>query len=93
MIKVNEYYDGKVKSLGNSLDGIPFTVGIIEPGEYTFSTESEEHMKIVHGSMDVRLAGESNFKTYKEGEKFIVPPGESFTVRVEKPVSYVCEYK
>ncbi len=93
MIKVNEYYDGKVKSLGNILDGVPFTVGIIEPGEYTFSTEKEEHMNITYGEMDVKLPGEENFKKFKAGEKFIVPPGKSFTVKIEKPVSYVCEYR
>ncbi len=35
MIKVNEYFEGKVKSLGNELKGRPFSVGIIKPGEYT----------------------------------------------------------
>ncbi len=93
MIKVNEYYDGKVKSLGNSLNGVPFTVGIIEPGEYSFSTEKEEHMKVVHGAMEVKLPDEDNFKIYGEGEKFIVPSGKTFTVKVSQPVSYVCEYR
>ena len=93
MIKVNEYYDGKVKSLGESLNNIPFTVGIIEPGEYTFSTEKEEHMSVVNGSMLVKLPETNDFKEYKAGEKFIVASGKSFTAKIEKPVSYLCVYK
>ncbi len=93
MIKVNEYYNGKVKSLGETLDGIPFTVGIIEKGEYTFSTEKEEHMSIVHGSMLVKLPDAIDFKEYKTGEKFIVSPKKSFTVKIENPVAYLCLYK
>ena len=92
MIKVNEYYEGRVKSLGNTLNNIPFTVGIIEPGEYSFSTEKKEHMTIVYGSMLVRLPDETDFKEYKKGETFIVEPNKSFTVKINSPVSYLCEY-
>ena len=93
MIKVNEYYEGKVKSLGETLDNTPFTVGIIEPGEYTFSTEKEEHMSVMHGTMDVKLPESTDFKRYNSGETFIIAPGKSFTVKMDKPVSYLCLYK
>jgi uncharacterized protein YaiE (UPF0345 family) len=32
MIKVNEYLEGKVKSLGFELDGTQYTVGVMLPG-------------------------------------------------------------
>jgi len=92
MIKINEYYDGKVKSLGNKLNNTEFTVGIIESGEYSFSTEKEEHMTIVYGSMLVKLPNETEFKEYKRGETFIVEPNKTFTVKINSPVSYLCEY-
>ncbi len=44
MIKVNEYFRGKVKSLGFELDGIQYTTGVMLPGEYSFDTEKEEHI-------------------------------------------------
>lgn len=44
MIKHNTYFDGKVQSLGiNTAEGYA-TLGVMEPGAYTFSTSSEEHM-------------------------------------------------
>ena len=33
MIKLNEYFDGHVKSLGFELDGTPYTVGVILAGD------------------------------------------------------------
>jgi len=44
MIKVNEYFDGKVKSLGFELGATPYTVGVIMEGTYTFNTEKIERL-------------------------------------------------
>ena len=93
MIKLNEYYNGKVKSLGEELNGEPFTVGIIEPGEYEFETSKEEHMKIVHGKLEALLPDKKDYNTYTPGKEFIVPPNKKFKVRVEHPVAYLCIYK
>ncbi len=38
MIEVNEYFDGKVKSLSLHTDALPATVGVMQAGEYTFNT-------------------------------------------------------
>ncbi len=52
-MKHNLYFEGKVQSLEiNTPEGYA-TVGVIEPGKYTFSTDSEEHLFIVAGSMKV----------------------------------------
>jgi uncharacterized protein YaiE (UPF0345 family) len=49
MIKVNEYFEGKVKSLGFESEGSRFTAGVILAGEYTFDTGQEEHFTITVG--------------------------------------------
>jgi purine/pyrimidine-nucleoside phosphorylase len=49
VVTVNEYFEGKVKSLVvNSLEGKK-TVGVMEPGEYEFGTQTKEIMTVVTG--------------------------------------------
>jgi hypothetical protein len=40
MFKVNEYYDGRVKSLAFASPAGPATVGVMAPGEYEFATQT-----------------------------------------------------
>lgn len=91
MIKVNEYFEGNVKSLGNDLNGESFSVGIIEAGEFTFGTSTDELMEIIIGEMEALLP-DGTKKLYKKGESFSVPANKKFTVTVSKPVSYLCIY-
>jgi purine/pyrimidine-nucleoside phosphorylase len=91
-MKHNAYFEGKVQSLGvNTPEGYA-TVGVIEPGKYTFSTDCEEHMTIVAGSMNVKLSG-SSWKQYAKNSTFIVPPNASFDVDAAADVAYICYYK
>jgi len=91
MIKANEYFEGRVKSLGNSLEGKDFTVGIIEAGEFTFGTSSNELMEVIIGEMVAELPDGSK-KNYRKGDSFSVPANSEFSVIVKKPVSYLCIY-
>jgi hypothetical protein len=93
MFKVNEYFDGKVKSIGfENLDG-PATVGVMAPGEYEFGTSTIEYMTVISGAMEVLLPGESKWKTYKPFETFVVPKDVKFKVKLEQDCSYRCFYK
>lgn len=92
MIQVNEYFEGRVRSLGQELAGQRFTVGVIEPGEYTFGTATQEIMEVVHGAMDV-VHPDGRRASYAKGQSFTVPPGVKFTVVVKDPVSYLCLYR
>lgn len=92
MINVNEYYGGKIKSLGNSVNGERFTVGVMEEGEYKFGTDTVEIMEIVFGEMEAALPGGEK-KTYRKGDSFQVEKGVEFTVVIKEPVSYLCLYK
>jgi uncharacterized protein YaiE (UPF0345 family) len=92
MIKVNEYFDGRVKSLGQESGGRRFTVGVIEPGEYSFGTETREMMEIVHGEMEV-VHPDGRRAAYAKGGSFTVPSNSRFSVIVKAPVSYLCQYE
>jgi purine/pyrimidine-nucleoside phosphorylase len=90
-MKHSSYFGGKVQSLGmNGPEGYA-TVGVIEPGSYTFSTTTQETMVVVEGFLKYRLPGQE-WMEVKKGEKFIIAPGVSFDCRTEKDASYICYY-
>jgi purine/pyrimidine-nucleoside phosphorylase len=93
MYKINEYFDGKVKSISFETPEGPATIGVMAGGEYTFGTSLEEHMTVTSGNMDVMLPGGESWKRYNEFETFIVPAGVSFRVRVAGDTAYRCYYR
>jgi uncharacterized protein YaiE (UPF0345 family) len=93
MFKTNEYFDAKVKSIAfQSQDG-PATVGVMAPGNYTFGTQTIEHMTLISGEMSVKLPGETDYKTIAINETFIVEANEKFEVDIACETSYLCVYK
>ena len=93
MLKVNEYFDGKVKSIAFNTGKLPATVGVMAPGEYTFSTAQKETMLVVSGALTVLLPGSEQWETYKNGEDFEIAANESFQLKVEKDTAYLCTYE
>ena len=60
MLQSNEYFDGKVKSIGfTSSSTGRASVGVMAEGEYTFGTAQPEEMTVVSGALNVlvRLSG------------------------------------
>ncbi len=92
MIKVNEYFDGNVKSLALENAEGTSTVGVIAPGEYEFGTGTVEIMSIVSGELKALLPGESEWVLYKKGSSFRVEKGVKFKVKAEKTMAYHCLY-
>ncbi|HIY65597.1 MAG TPA: pyrimidine/purine nucleoside phosphorylase [Candidatus Agrococcus pullicola] len=92
MIGQNEHYDGHVRSLEFANEQGKFTVGVMEPGEWTFEAPMREWMRLILGSWDVRQQGSDEWKTYGEGEQFQVEGDESFTVRISDTIAYLCPY-
>lgn len=92
MIKVNEYFDGKVKSLGFELSATPYTVGVIMAGAYAFNTEKIEHLQIVAGELDIKPA-EGAWQTLRTGDSITIPAGTSFDLKLKNPAAYICVYK
>jgi purine/pyrimidine-nucleoside phosphorylase len=93
MINVNEYFDGTVKSLGYASAEGKSTIGVIEPGEYEFGTSSHETMIVIEGELIASLPGQSEWKSFKNGESFEVPANASFKVKASSQTSYLCKYK
>lgn len=93
MLKVNEYFNGTVKSIAlNNNEGVA-TVGVMEAGEYEFGTSTIEHMTITSGILEVILPGENNWKAFGKGETFVVQKDEKFKVKANGQVAYYCLYK
>jgi purine/pyrimidine-nucleoside phosphorylase len=92
--QANVYFDGKCVSHSLTLaDGSKKSVGVILPSTLTFNTGAPEIMETVAGSCRVRLAGESEWKTYGAGQSFDVPGNSSFDIEVAgEPYHYVCHF-
>lgn len=93
MFKVNEYFDGNVKSIAFKNNDGQATIGVMAPGEYEFGTSTVEYMTVISGMMTVLLPGESEWKDFKEGETFIVEKDATFKLKVRDQTAYRCIYK
>ncbi|MBK9218793.1 MAG: pyrimidine/purine nucleoside phosphorylase [Uliginosibacterium sp.] len=92
--KANVYFDGKCVSHTVVLaDGTKKSVGVILPARLTFNTGAPEIMETVAGSCRVLLKGETEWKTYGEGQSFNVPANSSFEIEVSgEAYHYVCHF-
>jgi len=88
----NRYFDDQVQSLGFSDGEGDATLGVIEAGEYAFGTSREERITVVSGLLWYRVPGRE-WMSAAAGEGFTVPPGVTFEVKAEAPVSYLCRYR
>ncbi|HPE33430.1 MAG TPA: pyrimidine/purine nucleoside phosphorylase [Bacteroidales bacterium] len=93
MFKTNEYFNGRVVSIAYQTDEGPATIGVMSPGEYEFGTSTIEHMTVISGIMNVLLPGETQWKSFKEFETFIVPKDSKFKVRLQTDTAYRCLYR
>lgn len=91
MLKHNSYFDGKVQSLGYERHGRKQTVGVIEPGEFTFNTDGPERMTVVNGELQAKT-GDGAWVVYPAGTAFEVAAKSSFRVKAEAPAAYWCEF-
>ncbi len=93
MLKVNEYFEGKVKSIALTTADGPATVGVMEKGSYEFGTSTKEILIVTTGELKVKLPGASEWKTYRPYEQFEVAAGRKFQLDVPADASYICYYK
>ena len=93
MFKVNEYFEGNVKSISFNTKEGPATTGVMAKGDYEFGTSSIEIMIVTTGRLSVQLPGQLKAKTYKQGNSFKVAANVKFKVKAEEESSYVCLYK
>ncbi len=93
MLSVNEYFDGKVKSIAFQGETLPATVGVISSGEYEFGTSQKEVMTVVSGALTVQLPGSESWVRYDAGKAFEVAANTSFKVKTELDTAYFCTYE
>jgi len=92
MFEVNEYFEGKVKSIALEDSQGKATVGAMAPGEYEFGTSTKEIMTVVSGALTIKLPASEEWKSFAAGESFEVEKELSFGVKVTEPSSYLCRY-
>jgi len=93
MIAVNQYFEGKVKSLGFENSQGQVTSGVMDVGEYTFSTAKSELMQVICGELLVKLAGQDSYNSYPGGTEFAVAANSKFEVIVKQQTAYLCFYR
>lgn len=91
MLQSNEYFSGKVKSIGfTSSSTGRASVGVMAEGEYTFGTAEPEEMTVVSGALKVLLPGTVEWKVYTAGEVFNVPGHSEFHLQVAGSPPRIC---
>jgi uncharacterized protein YaiE (UPF0345 family) len=93
MLKVNEYFNGQVKSISVHGGDLPATVGVMAAGEYEFGTSQREYMTVIEGALTVRLPGADAWQTFNAGETFIVEANQKFQLQVARDTAYLCKYQ
>lgn len=92
MFDVNEYFEGKVKSIAFQTESLPATVGVMAPGDYEFGTSQFETMTVVSGALTVQLPGTEAWQTFGPTQQFTVEANQSFKVQVKVDTAYLCTY-
>lgn len=92
MLETNEYFEGKVKSIGFQTSTLPATVGVMDVGEYEFGTSEKETMTVVSGALTVKLPNANDWATYNQGDSFTVAANEKFQLQVTIATAYLCTY-
>ncbi len=93
MFPVNEYFDGKVKSIAFQSETLPATVGVMAPGDYEFGTSKKETMTVVSGALTVKLPGADAWRTFEPGQSFVVSANAKFQLKVAVDTAYLCIYE
>ncbi|MBN2344388.1 MAG: pyrimidine/purine nucleoside phosphorylase [Deltaproteobacteria bacterium] len=92
MITANAYYDGNVKSLGFENGSGRATVGVMEKGDYEFSTGAPEKMTLISGAWALQLPESDEFVPFGVGETVSIPGDSSFKLQISEPSAYHCMY-
>ncbi|MET0124476.1 pyrimidine/purine nucleoside phosphorylase [Pseudomonas caspiana] len=93
MFKVNEYFDGTVKSIAFTQPEGQATIGVMAAGEYEFGTAQREIMHVISGSLSVKLPDSTDWETFETGSLFNVPANSKFQLKVAVDTAYLCEYR
>ncbi|MEI7817341.1 MAG: pyrimidine/purine nucleoside phosphorylase [Desulfuromonadales bacterium] len=91
--KANIYFGGQVTSRSVFFaDGSKKTLGVMQPGEYEFSTGVAETMEILSGELKWQLQGDHEWKKISAGETFEVPANSVFMMKMSVVTDYCCTF-
>ena len=91
--KANIYFGGNVASHSVLFaDGSKKTLGVMQPGEYEFSTGAAEVMEILSGELEWQIKEECSWKKVVGGESFDVPANSAFLMKVPVVTDYCCSF-
>jgi hypothetical protein len=91
--KANIYFDGKVASHTVLFpDGSKKTLGVMQSGDYEFSTGLAENMEILSGELQWQMKGDSSWKNVVAGQTFDVPANSVFLMKVPAVCDYCCSF-
>lgn len=93
MLTVNEYFEGKVKSISLQTETLPATVGVMVAGDYEFGTRQKEVVTVVSGGIDALLPDQDSWTHYGPGDSFEVAANQSFQVKISVDTAYFCTYE
>ena len=92
MFDVNEYFEGKVKSIGFEDPTSKATIGVMAAGNYEFGTSTKEVMTVISGQLKIKLQNSDEWKTYNQFEAFEINANVNFMVEVLENSTYICRY-
>jgi hypothetical protein len=91
--KANIYFGGQVISHSVIFaDGSKKTLGVMQAGEYEFSTGAAEVMEILSGGVEWQMKGEEKWQKVVGGESFSVAADSTFLMKVAVVTDYCCSY-
>ena len=91
--KANIYFNGKVASHTVLFpDGSKKTLGVMQAGDYEFSTGAAEVMEILSGELDWQMKGDNAWNRVVGGESFNVPANAVFLMKVPVVTDYCCSF-
>lgn len=91
--KANIYFGGQVVSHSVIFaDGSKKTLGVMQAGEYEFSTGAAEIMEILSGELEWQMKGANGWQKVVGGEAFNVPANSVFLMKVPVVTDYCCSF-
>ncbi len=93
MLQTNEYFDGRVKSIAFQTATLPATVGVMDLGDYEFSTDKKETITVVSGYLTVKLPNSDDWQAFPAGKSFVVEANQKFQLQIAEQTAYLCTYE
>ncbi|MBL4673836.1 MAG: DUF1255 family protein, partial [Arenicella sp.] len=70
MLNINQYFDSKVASINVHAELQSTSFGLMDIGEYQFSTRRHELMSVINGRIVAKLANDETWPEFNTGESF-----------------------